>query len=459
VTPRTRALVAGLGITGAAVAEVLVRCGHEVVVVEDHPREHHRRTAELLAVTLVETPTPDVLDALVAQADVAYPSPGFPDSHPLFAALARHDVTVRSEFDLAGELDDRPLVAVTGTDGKTTVVEMVTAMLSASGRRAAAVGNTETPLVAAIADEALEIFVVEASSFRLAHTHRFVPEVATWLNFGADHQDVHTSPRSYEAAKARLWSDLGPGAVVVANDTDPVVMAHVPAGPRVVTFGGPTSHLRRSGDSLLVGDEVLLGVEELSRSLPHDVDNALAAAATALAAGAAPDAVRSVLRSFRHPRHRVEWVAEIDGVNYYDDSKATTPHATLAALSGFERSVLVAGGRNKGLDLGVLRGAAERLRAVVAMGEAAEQIEAAFADVVPVERAADMDDAVAIAAGRARRGDTVLLSPACASFDRYRSYGERGDDFVRAVTARAGSADASSPVGSLGTDRPAGERS
>src|SRR5690606_12808234 len=172
----------------------------EVVAVEDHPRPEHRTAAESLGVTLVEAPTSADLARLARQVDVAYPSPGVPDAHPVFAALAAEGVGVRSEFDLAAELDDRRVVAITGTDGKTTVTTMVTQMLERSGVRAAAVGNTETPLVAALDDPTLDVFIVEASSFRLGHTHRFVPAVATWLNFGADHQDVHRSPEAYEAA-------------------------------------------------------------------------------------------------------------------------------------------------------------------------------------------------------------------------------------------------------------------
>jgi UDP-N-acetylmuramoylalanine--D-glutamate ligase len=361
-----------------------------------------------------------------------------PDVHPLLEALAAAGVPVRSEFDLAAELDDRPVVAITGTDGKTTVTTMVTEMLTASGVRASAVGNTETPLVAAVEDETLEMFVVEASSFRLGHTHRFVPAVATWLNFGADHQDVHRSPEAYEDAKARIWADLGPDQLAVANADDPVVMRHVRGDVPSRTFG-LTDGDYRVVDGRLVGDgDDLLAVDELSRSLPHDIANALAAAATARGAGAGLDAVRAVLAGFTHLAHRVQFVAEVDGVGYYDDSKATTPHATAAAAQGFAPIVLLVGGRNKGLDLGVLRELAPRLRAVVALGEAAPEVVETFAGLVPTTVASDMAAAVDQAAAAARPGDTVLLSPACASFDWYRSYSERGDDFVARVRALAG---------------------
>jgi UDP-N-acetylmuramoylalanine--D-glutamate ligase len=438
VIPDGRALVVGLGITGRAVAHALVGLGRDVVVVEDHPRDELGATAESLGVSLVAAPDAEQLRAVVRDVAVAFPSPGVPERHPVFAELAARDIPVRSEFDLASALDDRPVVAVTGTDGKTTVTSLVTAMLEASGRRAASVGNTEVPLVAAIEDPDIEVFVVEASSFRLAHTERFVPRVATWLNFGADHQDVHRSPAAYEDAKARIWRDLGAGEVAVANAEDPVVMRHVRGDVPTRTFGRTTGDYRVE-DGVLVGEgEEIVGIDELPRSLPHDVTNSLAAAATAVHGGGGWEGVRAALRSFTNLPHRVQFVAEVDGVAYYDDSKATTPHATRAALAGFASVVLIAGGRNKGLDLAELREGVSVLRAVVAIGEASGEVADVFDGVLPVVRAASMEAAVAEAAQRARAGDVVLLSPACASFDWYGSYAERGDDFTRRVRALAG---------------------
>lgn len=432
------ALVVGLGITGRAVVAALVDLGVEVSVIEDHPRPDTVAAAESLDVQVVESPSAAVLRDLIGNVDVLYPSPGVPDRHPVFALAADVGVTVESEFDLARRVDDRPVLAITGTDGKTTVTTMVTAMLCAGGTEALAVGNTETPLVAAVRRTEPAAFVVEASSFRLGHTRRFVPRVATWLNFSDDHQDVHRSPQAYEAAKARLWADLGPGESAVANADDPVVMRHLPAGVPTVTFGTDADY--RIEDGRLVGAQGdIIGMGELSRSLPHDVANALAAAATVTCAGGDPDAIRSVLRTFEHLPHRVQFVSEIDGVTYYDDSKATTPHATLAAVRGFESVVLIAGGRNKGLDLAVLRAAAPSLRAVVAIGDAAPEIVEAFAPSVPVDVADSMAAAVSSAREQARRGDVVLLSPGCASFDWYRSYAERGDAFVAEVRRLSGS--------------------
>lgn len=435
-----RPLLVGYGVTNQAVARALVRRGAEVVVVDDRPGPAAEEVARADGIALRPGPGADEWTDLVADRDALVPTPGLPEVHPSFAAAAAAGVPVLSEFDLAQAWDDRPLLAITGTDGKTTVTTLVTDMLEASGRRAAAVGNTEVPLVSAIDDPAIEVFVVEASSFRLGHSRHFRPAVATWLNWAPDHLDVHASLERYQQAKARIWAELDADhGVAVANAEDPVVMAHVNPGARTETFG-----LRGPGtaDWTLVGDDlctpqgtVVVTRDELARDLPHDVANALAASATALHGGATLDGVRTALRRFRGLPHRVELVAEHDGIGWYDDSKATAPHATLAAVRGFASVVLLAGGRNKGLDLGELAAAAPHLRGVVAIGEAAPEVEAAFAGERPVVTATSMDDAVAAAAEIARSGDVVLLSPGCASFDWYRSYAERGDDFARAVHA------------------------
>ena len=434
-------LVLGLGVTGRAVTRALVRHGEGVIAVDDAPTEAGRALAEELDVALVEAPDGLALRALVSGVGAVLPSPGVPDHHPLFALAAELGVPILSEFDLAARWDDRPRVAITGTDGKTTVTELVRTMLSASGRTAVAVGNTEVPLVAAIDDPTVDVFVVEASSFRLLHSHHFAPDVGTWLNLAPDHLDPsgvgsHASLAEYIAAKARIWKDQAPDQVAIGNADDEVVAEELRRAPgRQVTFGlGATADNRLDGSRLLLdtGDE-LADVGELHRSFPHDVANALAAAATAVHGGASVDGAREALLAFRGLPHRVSLVGEAGGVGWYDDSKATAPHATRAAVRGFDSVVLIAGGRNKGLDLSELADDAEHIRAVVAIGEAAPDVAAAFDGVRPVRTATSMDEAVAEAASLARSGDVVLLSPACASFDWYGSYSERGDDFARAV--------------------------
>ena len=432
MTP-SRALVVGLGVTGRAVSRALVARGASVTSVEDRPVDAHRVFAEELGIDLVEAPDAAALPALLEDAEVLLPSPGVPDRHPVFAVASAAGVPVRSEFDLAGEWDDRPVVAVTGTNGKTTVTHLAADMLRRAGRVVAEAGNVETPLVEAIDDPAVEVFVVEASSFRLGHTGRWAPEVAAWLNFAPDHLDVHADLAAYEAAKARIWADQGPADVAVVNADDPVVVGHGgEARRRTFGFGGDAAATVRD-DWLVVDDRRLLAVGDLRRALHHDVANALAATLMVEPLGAGDDAVTAALTAFDGLPHRVQRVGESGGVTWYDDSKATTPHATRAAVDAFESVVLIAGGRNKGLDLRDLLGRRGSVRAVVAIGEAAPDVVDAVAGRVPVATAPSMAEAVAEADALARSGDAVVLSPGCASFDWYSSYGERGEDFTRLV--------------------------
>jgi UDP-N-acetylmuramoylalanine--D-glutamate ligase len=352
----------------------------------------------------------------------------------VFALARSHRVPVVGEVELASRWTDRPIVAVTGTNGKTTVTGLVTEMLVASDRTAVAAGNIGVPLVDAVAGPA-DVLVVEVSSFQLELTDEFHPVVAVWLNLAPDHLDWHPDLESYGRAKARIWARQAAEDTAVVNADDAGVMKWAATAPgHVETFGLGDADFHVEGDALRTpaGDEIV-PLASLRRSLPHDVANALAASAAALAAGARLDGVRDALTRWEGFPHRVALVGDAGGVRWYDDSKATNPHATLAALRAFDSVVLVAGGRNKGLDLSVLAAAADRVRAVVAIGEASADVEAAFGGVRPVTAAASMREAVQIAAAVARPGDSVLLSPGCASFDWYRSYAERGDDFRGAV--------------------------
>jgi UDP-N-acetylmuramoylalanine--D-glutamate ligase len=434
-----RVLVYGIGVTGEAVARALVAHGHSTLLADDEPG----------APDVHVRPRDSELDALLGSADALVPSPGVPEHHPAIVGAVARGLPIVSELDLATDWEaermarggaPRQVLAITGTDGKTTVTTMVTAMLEASGGKALAVGNTEVPFVAAL-DEDVETFVVEASSFRLRFAERFSPRVATWLNLAPDHLDWHSSLEAYAAAKARIYEHQAADAVAVGNAGDEIVLAHLRRAPgRRVTFGADRGEYHvRDGEIMTPGDGPILPVSELTRQLPHDVANALAATATALEGGATRDGVREVLRTFRGLPHRVAFVAEADGIRWFDDSKATAPHATTAAISGFERVVLIAGGRNKGLDLTALADQAARVRAVVAIGESAADVAAAFSGRAPVTEAGSMSEAVSAARRLAHPGDAVLLSPGCASFDWYRNYAERGDDFVRAVHELVGS--------------------
>jgi len=435
----TRVLVVGLAATGEAVARHFASTA-DVTVTDDRLDEAARavRAADLGATT---APAGATADALVAAHDLVVPSPGVPPSHPLLMAAVRAGVPVRSEIDVAAAQLHPPLVAITGTNGKTTVTMLVAAMLERSGLETVAAGNIGRPLLDLVGrDDGVDVVVAEVSSFQLEFTTTFRPQVAVLLSLAPDHLDWHGSFADYAAAKGRIFAQQHPDDVLVANRDDREVAQLAAAAPSTVQWysitTGAADGYRIERDTLVDDDGAeIIGVEELGPRAPHDVANALAAAAAARAAGASLEGVAAVLRDPPRAAHRMTPVATIDGVTYFDDSKATNPHATASAVRGFEHVVLIAGGRNKGLDLAPLRELAPRLEAVVAIGDSAGDVEAAFRDAVPVETAPTMRDAVRAAARRARRGGVVLLSPACASFDWYPNYGARGDDFAREVRA------------------------
>lgn len=436
------ALVHGLAITGASTVRALQRHGHEVVVSDDRIDDAKLALAAELGLELLAPPAD--LSAFVRDFELVSPAPGVPETHPLVRAAIGADVPLLSEIELAYRWEQerpagpRPMLGITGTDGKTTTTELTVAILRAAGLRTAALGNTDVPLVDgvdAVGDAELDAFVVECTSFRLTWTERFRADAALWLNLAPDHLNWHVSMDTYEAAKARIFELQGPDDVAIGFVDDPVVMRRLAAAPgRRVTFGasGADYHV---ADGWLVGPRgPIAEIASMRRRLPHDVTNALAASALVLETGlAGPDAIAEALAGFEAPRHRLEPVAEIAGVTYYNDSKATTPHAASVAIRAFDSLVLIAGGSRKGVDLSPMGAEAHRVRAVVAIGEAAPDVREVFERRTSVVDASSMSDAVVTAANLARPGDAVVLSPGCASFDWYSGYPARGDDFVRCV--------------------------
>ncbi|MET0145842.1 MAG: UDP-N-acetylmuramoyl-L-alanine--D-glutamate ligase [Ilumatobacteraceae bacterium] len=442
-------VVYGLAIAGAATVRALQARGEHVVAVDDRIDAATRAVAADLDVELIAPPDDAALGALVAAADLVVPAPGVPETHRLFPIAAATGSEVVSELELAYRWEQerpggpRPMLAVTGTDGKTTTTLLAVDMLAAGGLRSVAAGNTDVPLVEAL-DLAVDVFVVECTSFRLAWTREFRADVAAWLNLAPDHLNWHTGMDSYIAAKARMFDQQRSDDVAIGAVADPIVMAHLAVAPaRHRTFGlrGADYEVRGSGpDAVLTGPQgELAAVASMRRALPHDRTNGLAAAALVLERGlVTPAAVAAALASFTGPPHRIELVADAGGVRWYNDSKATTPHAASTAIRAFDHVVLIAGGLNKGLDLAPMAAEPQRLRGVVAIGEAADLIAATFAGAAPIVRADTMADAVERAGALAEPGDVVLLSPGCASFDWYPAggYPARGDDFRRLVRER-----------------------
>jgi len=424
---RDHLLVVGLGVTGAAVAARAIKDG-PVTVIEDRPLgpgvADRAMRLEALGVQVVGAPGAGELTRLVEMADVVVPSPGVPEAHPVYGLAEAAGVPILSEIELAATAArdlGRTLVAVTGTNGKTTVTTLIAEMLGAAGMNAIAAGNIGRPLIDAVHDP-VDVVVAEVSSFQLRFTQRFRPRVAVFLNAAADHLDWHPGFDAYVAAKAKIFANQAGDDLLVYNLDDEAVARAARAAP-ARTFG------------FSLDQPLVVPAGELPRHAPHDVANALAASAAALDLGAPAESVAPILRSFAGLPHRTTPVGQTRGVTFVDDSKATNPHAALAAISGYDSVVLVAGGRNKGLDLSVLARRADRMRAVVAIGEAAGEVVAAFDGLVPVGEAGSMAEAVRRAAALAQPGDTVLLSPACASFDWYPGYAARGDDFAACVAA------------------------
>ncbi|HEX2293863.1 MAG TPA: UDP-N-acetylmuramoyl-L-alanine--D-glutamate ligase, partial [Actinomycetota bacterium] len=352
-------------------------------------------------------------------------------------ALRRGGAEIWSEIELAYRMGECTFLAVTGTNGKTTTTSLLAAMLAEGGERSAAGGNIGIPIVDAVEEVGPDgVVALEVSSFQLLTIHEFRAEVAVLLNIAPDHLDYHGDLDAYAAAKARIVENQTSSDVFVCNADDPLVMKVAAQAPgRVVTFSATDSSadLTVAGEHLTWRGRRFAPLSSLTLPGRAGVEDALAAAGAALEHGVAPDAVARAIASFRPLAHRLQTVATIDEVDYVDDSKATNPHATLAALRGRRDVVLIAGGRSKGNDLGELRAGVPPVRAVVALGEAAGEVRSVFEGLVPVEVVGDMRAAVAAARSYAVPGGSVLLAPGCASLDMYTSYAARGDDFARCV--------------------------
>jgi UDP-N-acetylmuramoylalanine--D-glutamate ligase len=439
----SRAYVHGLAIAGAATVRALTSRGYEVVTGDDHVDDERRRLAADLGVELLEQPDDVTLRRVIQAVDVVSPAPGVPETHPVIETARSLGADLASEIELAYRWEQeraagpRPMLAITGTDGKTTTTLLAAAMLRAAGLRTVDAGNTSTPLVDAI-DMDLDAFVVECTSFRLAWTPTFRAEGAAWLNLAPDHLNWHRSMATYEAAKAQIWANQRVDDVSIGFVDDPVVLRRLrESRARQVTFGASGADYHVADGRLTAPTGPIAEVAAMKRSLPHDLTNALAASALVLESGlGTPAAIATALASFSGPPHRLEHVGTWDGVAWYNDSKATTPHAALAAIRSFPNLVLIAGGYDKKVDLGAMAVDTAAIDAVLAVGDTAPAIAAAFSEVGHVEVVGTLPAAVDRAAEIARPGTTVLLSPGCASFDQYDGFEARGDHFRSLVHDR-----------------------
>ena len=418
-------LVVGLARSGVAAARALHARGETVVGVDAGRPEVD---PEPFAVLALES---DGLGALDGAA-VLVKSPGVPQEAPVVRAARDRGIPVMGELELAWRLLQHPFVAVTGTNGKTTTVELLGHVHRTAGVPVAVAGNVGTALAGLVgALEPGAVVVAETSSFQLEDTLAFAPEAAVLLNITADHLDRHGTLAAYRQAKLRAFAHQGEDAIAVV----PAGFGDVPGQAQRVTFGAG-GDLRADDGTLRWRGAPLMEAGEVRLRGPHNLDNAMAAAALALARGIDPAAVREALATFAGVRHRLEEVASAGGVLYVNDSKATNVDSTAVALRSFQSGVrLILGGRGKGQDFTALRDlVAERTASVHLIGEDAEAIEAALG-ATGVHRDGDLDTAVEHAARLAGPGDVVLLSPACASWDQFRDFEERGDRF-RALARR-----------------------
>lgn len=437
-----RVLVVGLGASGLAAARALSDAGAVVRVTEaasGFEIEERARTLREVGVE-VETGGHD-LEHL--HADLAVLSPGITPSADIVVALRRAGVELISEIEVAYRLGSCDFLAVTGTNGKTTTTSLLAAMLSESSMPSIAAGNIGLPLVEAVTKMPPGgAIATEVSSFQLDTIKEFRARVAVMLNIAEDHTDWHGSLEAYAAAKARIVENQNTDDVFVFNCEDERVAAIAHAAPgRVLPFSAsriPTDGIGVDHERVVYRGVALLEIRDIPLPGRAGLEDAMAAAGAALDYGIGARAVADAIRSFRPLRHRLEVVGTFDGVTYIDDSKATNPHATLAAVGGLKEVVLIAGGRSKGIDLMPLASTAPPVRAVIAMGEAAEEVTKVFDDLVPVEQASDMRNAVEKAREHAIRSGSVLLSPGCASLDMYESYAARGEAFARAVRELVG---------------------
>ena len=444
-----RVVVVGLARSGIAAARLLRRAGAHVVATDAKPAEALSGEARALAgsgVTLVAgAPGP----VPIADVDLVVASPGVPLDGPQLASARAAGVPIVGELEVGWRASEADTVAITGTNGKTTTTALTGALLAAGSRPVVVAGNIGTPLCAVgPGAPAGGLLVVEASSFQLETIEHFHPRVAAVLNITPDHLDRHGTFDAYVRAKARILEHQGPGDGAVLNADDAATAALASAARADVVW---FSRRRRLDHGVFVRDgwivarldrheEAIGPVAEISLRGQHNVENVLAATACALWVGLTPEPIREGIAAFRAVAHRIEFVRELGGVQYYNDSKGTNVESTIRALEGFAEPVLlIAGGKGKGQDFAPLAAAARgRVKRALLIGEDAARIETAFqAAGVPSARSGSLAEALDAARAAAVRGDVVLLSPACASFDMFDNYEHRGDTFKQLVVRLA----------------------
>ncbi len=431
-------LVVGLGATGLSIARYLQRSDRVATYFDSRDEPPYMEQFEAILpdaeVLLGDAGLPQSVERIIA-------SPGVPDSHPLLKKALQKKLDVISDIELFVSEVSAPFVAITGSNGKSTVTTLLYQMCRADGRSVLAGGNLGEPALDLLSQEQPDVYVLELSSFQLHRTKSLPATVAVLLNVSPDHLDWHADEREYRAAK---YSIYGNAAAAVINRADEAAAEYAARCDRIVSFGldapedGHYGLQVDDGETYLAcGKTLLLSTRDLAMYGVHNQLNALAALAAGDLLGLDKAAMLQVLVEFPGLPHRMQFVARVDAVDYINDSKATNVAAAVASVQSVDTMlILIAGGDGKGGDFGELATALEdKLRSAVLIGKDAEEIAAALDTVVPVHFADTMGAAVSMAAKCAEPEDTVLLAPACASLDQYSNYMQRGDAFCAAVEA------------------------
>jgi len=447
-------LVAGAARSGTAAARFLLNRGARVILSDSKTREALEPAISDLLESTARSSGELTLELggnrseSFAAVDLVVVSPGMPLSLPFFEISRRAGIPVIAEIELAYRHLNGKILGITGSNGKTTVTTLTAELLTGAGLKARAAGNIGTPLIEFV-DESMpeDIYVVELSSFQLEAIAAFRPFAAALLNLTRDHMDRYDGFEEYAAAKARIFTNQTTGDFAVLNADDPrtaAMAASVNARPLLFCRTGEVSAgafirggrvIFRGGD----GEKELFPVDAVRTKGAHNLENVLASSLLALVAGAPPESLEAGIRKFHGVEHRLEYVASIGGVAYFNDSKATNVDAVIKALEAFPGGIhLIAGGRDKDGDFAALRPlVGERVKQLILIGEAAVKIRRALSGAAEIRDAASMPEAVAFGRAAARPGDVVLLAPACASFDMFENYEHRGRVFKEAVRALA----------------------
>lgn len=446
-----RVLVVGLARTGVAASVFCAARGARVTATDQKTEVELGETAGFLRAAGVVLKVGGHELVTVAEQDLVVVSPGVPINAPLLRQAREAGIAVWSEIELAWRFLRGKLVAITGSNGKTTTTSLVAHILKTAKIPTLVGGNIGVPLLSLVESSTDEtVTVAEISSFQLENIDEFRPEIGVLLNLTPDHLDRHASFDDYAGAKMRMFENQSERDAAILNADDPEVTRRMPSGPRVYWF---SRHKRVAAGAFLLGEEIvfradgdetpLLRRADIGLRGEHNVENVLASCAAAFLVGAPVAAIAAGVKSFPGVEHRLEFVAEVGGVQFYNDSKATNVDAALKAIEAFPKEqqigargklIVILGGKDKGSPYTPLREPlSTRAREVLLIGAAAEKIATDLEGAAPIERAGTLDRAVQIARSRAKAGDVVLLAPACSSFDQFENYEQRGRMFKELV--------------------------